>query len=201
MIKEHKEFQDRIKQLVDISINLLKWANDYRDLYERFKPDKAVDKIKYANSPLSSFLRFQSRIIFLDVILNLNTLFCKVQKDSNKKEISFYELLELIPDSDDKKQISNILDSELVIFQKHKLDKIRNKFVGHKDLAITFDPITLFLNFPDPILVGVCEHIINSMNDIIIKYFDSVRNNIFSPLLKGHKVNITLIEEFLKKSN
>ena len=143
MIISHQEFQDRIKQLVDVSITLLKWTSEYKQLYEKYKPSEVLNFNKYATSPIAKLLRFQSCSLFFDSVLNINTLLGKVQKDQVKKEISFFEFLNLQQSSSDKDKILIILDNELLKFQSHKLDKIRNKFIGHKDLSINFDPVTL----------------------------------------------------------
>lgn len=198
MITSNQELQDKIKQLVDVSTALLKWSAVYKRVYEKYKPADALEYNHYANSPFPTLLRFQSSMMFFDVLLNLNSLLCTIQKDPNKKEVSFFELLELLTSSTEKDQILIVLNDASKKFQDNKLDKFRNKFIGHKDLSINYDPVILYLNFPNPTLVKVCDEIIDSLNKICLQFFDCYRNNAFNQLYdNSHLAFIELLENSL----
>jgi hypothetical protein len=197
--KENQELQDRIKQLVDVSIGLLNWSLEYKKIYDKYLPAGSSKEItEYKTSPIPTLLRFQSSMMFFDVVQNVNTLLNPVQNNPDKKEISFFELFELLPSSSENNQVSDIINDLRKKLLDNKLDKIRNKFVGHKDLNINYDPVILYLNFPNPDLVAICREIIEKLNDVCLKHLDCIRNNEFEQLYKdSHKEYLDFIEKSL----
>ena len=189
MITMNQELQDKIKQLVDVSISLLNWSDDYKNIYNNHRS---------SNSSLLTLVKFQSSMMFFDVILNLNTLLSPVQNNPDKKEISFFELLELLPSSSEKNQVSDIINDLRKKLLDNKLDKIRNKFVGHKDLSLNYDPVILNWGFPNPDLVAVCREIIEKLSDVCLRHLYCFRNNTFNLLYgESHQAYLDFLEQSL----
>lgn len=191
--------KNKIKQLVDVSASLLKWSEEYKYLYDKYRPsDNSEYTRNYANEPIPTLLRFQSTLMFFDVVLNINSLLSPIKQDPDKKEASFLELLEFLPQSNEKDQMVDLINNIRKMFLDNKLDKIRNKFVGHKDLNLKYDPMILYLNFPNPDLVDVCKNIVNSLTNICLNYLCCIRNNEFDQFYKkSHQKYLEIIEKSL----
>jgi hypothetical protein len=95
---DKSDLEDKIKQLIDISIALLNWSRKFYNIYVKNKPDDISLIAEYINSPKVKLLALLSNLYFFDSLLNLNSLLFP-----SKKEISFLEYQKLIKDNSIKR--------------------------------------------------------------------------------------------------
>jgi len=173
------ELSDKIKQLLEVSLTLLRYASEFEKLYKKYKPSDKLSYDKYSKSKVPTLLRFFHCSFFFDALLNLNTLLKPLQKNPNKKELSFYELLNELNDSELKEKLLPLVNKLRDELTENNIDKFRNKFVGHKDLSTSIDSNILYLNFIAVKTFNTSYRITESLNEICIKHFDVPQNNSF----------------------
>lgn len=190
---------DRINQLIDVTEELILYLKQCEHLYKKYRPNESAHA-DYAISEIPSMLRFLHSMFFYDVLLNINTLLDKVDKDPNKKEQSIYELSEFLQDEFIKEEILNKSDSLRFKFENYNLHIFRHKLAAHKDWIAAGDTTIMYLHFIKPEIISVCEEITKELKQICIKYFDVITTNSFHQLYnKGFQKMLKLFEDELIK--
>ncbi len=193
---------DKVKQLVNVSNGLLQFSKRFEDLHNQYLPKEHSEVIKYKTHEIVMLLRLQHCLYFFDVLLNLNSLLRYRQDDVNKKEISFFELLDLIPALDQKDEIKKTLNELRRKLKDNKMDVLRHKFDAHKDYTLAFDPEIMYLNFINPDLIIVAEEILNELNNLCIKFLHTNTSNSFQQLYDtGHQKLFSFFEKELREIN
>jgi len=191
---------DRINQLIDVTDELILYLKQCEQLYKKYRPNESSSYTQYATSEIPSMMRFLHCMFFYDVLLNINTLLDKVDKDLNKKEQSIYELSEFLQDEFIKEEILNKADSLRFKFENYSLHIFRHKLDAHKDWIAAGDTTIMYLNFIKPEIISICEEIIKELKQICIKYFDVITTNSFHQLYgKGFQKMVKLFEDELIK--
>lgn len=201
MTKE--KLADRIKQLIDISTGLLNYSIKLKELHDKCVPKgNSIIRNEYKTSEISILIRFLHCTFFYDVVMNLNTLLEKVQKDPDKKEQSFFELANIIDNEEKKKNFEDELKKLRQDFEDKNLHKRRNKFIGHKDINVAGDTIVMYLNFIKDEYIDYCEQLLIQMNELLLQLnLDVYTNNLFENLYRESlKKLIELLENELQRN-
>jgi len=200
MTKE--KLADRIKQLINITQTLLVSSKKLRKLHDKYRPKTGIviEKQKYTTSEIVMVLRFLHCSFYYDALLNLNTVLSPLQKDTNKKEQSIFELIDLEIDQTNKNDLWSKANEFKKQFEENNLHKWRNKFVGHKDIENAGDTEVMYLNFIKSDIIKSSEDLINQIDKFIIKNYDVVYNNTFSQMYcKSFEKMLELFEKELRK--
>ena len=198
MTKE--KLADRIEQLINITQTLLVYSKKLRKLHDEYLPKTVIEKQKYTTSEIVMVLRFLHCSFYYDALLNLNTVLSPLQKDTNKKEQSIFELIDLEIDQTNKNDLWSKANEFKKQFEENNLHKWRNKFVGHKDIENAGDTEVMYLNFIKSDIIKSSEDLINQIDKFIIKNYDVVYNNTFSQMYcKSFEKMLELFEKELRK--
>jgi hypothetical protein len=197
-----KKLSDRVKQLVDVTEQLLKYSKELKVLHDKYCPQETIKNNEYLTSEIPTVLRFLHVLFFFDALLNINTLLDKLDIVEDKKEQSFYELVELITDITKKNEIIAELDTLRNKLQLNNLDKFRHKLVAHKDIESAGDSTIMYMEFVKSEFIDICQDIITELIALLNKHFDVYYNNLFEQLHnKGFFKMIELFERELKNEN
>jgi len=198
MTKE--KLADRIEQLINITQTLLVYSKKLRKLHDEYLPKTVIEKQKYTTSEIVMVLRFLHCSFYYDALLNLNTVLSPLQKDTNKKEQSIFELIDLEIDQTNKNDLWSKANEFKKQFEENNLHKWRNKFVGHKDIENAGDTEVMYLNFIKSDIIKFSEDLINQIDMFINKNYDVVYNNTFSQMYcKSFEKMLELFEKELRK--
>jgi len=206
MTKE--KLADRIEQLINITQTLLVYSKKLRKLHDEYLPKTVIEKQKYTTSEIVMVLRFLHCSFYYDALLNLNTVLSPLQKDTNKKEQSIFELIDLETDQKAKKELLSQANEFRKQLKEKNLDKWRHKLVGHKDIENAGDPEIMYLNFIKSDIIKFSEDLINQIDMFIKNYYekfinknyDVVYNNTFSQMYcKSFEKMLELFEKELRK--
>lgn len=167
-----KKLLDQIQQLLERGLFFAEYSKKYKDLYDKKKSQKK----DYKHSPNRTMICVQNGLYFNEALLNLETLFSREREDEDKEEISFRVLLKGEP-----KESERYLEYEKIReeYFDSPLPILRNKFIAHKDLNLTKDPMGGFLNpwrdkWPDKVI-----YFYSKLNDYLHNYFDVISNDTF----------------------
>lgn len=195
-----KELAEKLKQLTDIIGELLFLCKKLKEINKKYLPKNPIFKNKYNNSEIPKFLTFLNVIIFDVVILDLTTILAKTKKDPSKKELSIFELIEMISDANKKEKIKEVAEKLRLQIEAINFDKWRNKITAHKDLIVLGDVDIHYLNFVNDETLNFCNDIISKLYEIINNNYNISFNNIFNELYrKSFNKMIELFENDLKK--
>jgi hypothetical protein len=193
---------DRIKQLINVTQELLLYAIKLRELHYKYIPNVPLKSNHYKTSEIPTMIRFLHCSFFYDALLNLNTLLNPLQDDYNKKEQSIFELVDLESDHTVKDELLKKTSVFLKKLKDKNLHKWRHKFVGHKDIENAGDTEIMYLNFIKEDIVQYSNTLINDINSFIIKEYDVQYNNTFASLYsKSFNRMVCLFEKELMKQN
>ncbi len=178
----------KIKQLVNVTKELLNYSQRIKELHNKYLPQNPDEAVEYKLHEIPTLLRLQHCLYFYDVLLNLNSLLATKKNKIDKKEISFFELLELTTPSKQKDDVENILIGLREKITDNKMKFFRDKLSGHKDYSLNIDFEMIYQNFINQELLSVAEQILYELDKLCIDYFDTYYNNTFEELYdKGHQ--------------
>lgn len=193
---------DRIKQLINVTQELLLYAIKLRELHDKYISTSHIKSNQYKTSEIAMMIRFLHCSFYYDALLNLNTLLKPVQNDYNKKEQSIFELIDLETDHSVKDELLKKSNFFKKILEDKNLHKWRHKFVGHKDIENAGDTEVMYLNFIKEDILQYSIALINDINSFIIKEYDVQYNNSFASLYsKSFNRMVYLFEKELMKQN
>ena len=193
---------DRIKQLINVTQELLLYAIKLRALHDKYISTSHININQYKTSEIAMMIRFLHCSFYYDALLNLNTLLKPVQNDYNKKEQSIFELIDLETDHSVKDELLKKLNVFKKKLEDKNLHKWRHKFVGHKDIENAGDTEVMYLNFIKEDILQYSIALINDINSFIIKEYDVQYNNSFASLYsKSFNRMFYLFEKELMKQN
>lgn len=191
---------DRIKQLVNLTQELLLYAKKLSEMHDKYLPTSPAKSNKYKTSEIPMIIRFLHCSFYYDALLNINTLLKPVQKDFNKKEQSIFELIALEEDPTIKFELLKEANEFVKKLEEKNLNKWRHKLAAHKDIENAGDTEIMYLNFIKKDIVQYSIALITAINLFIINKYDVHYNNTFASLYsKGFDKMIELFENDLKK--
>lgn len=193
---------DRIKQLIDVSQTLIENSEKLKQLQETYLQPipNVIERHKFKVSEIPMMLRFLHCTFFYDALLNLTTLLKPVKENPDRKEISFFELIELEDDLNKKNTLLadvNSLNDKLV---QSKLVLFRHKLVAHKDISNSGDPDIMYLNFIRKEFIDLTKNLLGNLDNLIQQNYDVPCTNSFKQLYqKSFNKLISMFEKELKK--
>ena len=191
---------DRIKQVINLTQELLLYANKLRELHDKYLPTSHAKSSQYKTSEIPIMLRFLHCSFYYDALLNLNTLVKPVQNDYNKKEQSIFELVDLETDHTVKAELSKKVNEFVKKLEEKNLHRWRHKLAGHKDIENAGDTEIMYLNFIKVDTLQYSIALINDINSFIVSKYDVQYNNTFASLYsKSFNRMVNLFEKELKK--
>jgi hypothetical protein len=193
---------DRIKQLVNLTQELLLYSIKLREMHDKYLPTSPAKSNKYKTSEIPTIIRFLHCSFYYDALLNINTLLNPVQSDFNKKEQSIFELIDLEEDRIIKVELLKEANEFVKKLADKNLNKWRHKLAGHKDIENAGDTEIMYLNFIKKDIIQHSIALIDDINLFIINKYDVHYNNTFASLYsKSFDKMIELFEKDLKKQN
>jgi hypothetical protein len=193
---------DRIKQLINVTKELLLKAQGLQSSHDRYLPASLKESSFYKNSEIALLARFLHTTFYYDALLNLNTILNRIQKKQDKKEQSIFELIEYETDQGRKNKLSTKATELIIKLEAKNLHKWRNKLVGHKDIGVAGDTEIMYLNFIKEEYLDYTISLINDLDSFMIQYYDVAANNTFAEMYsKSFEKMSELFEKELRKTS
>ncbi len=170
---------DKIKQLIDVSLILIEYCKKLKQLDSKYVELKqsVIERQEFKASEIPTILRFLHCTFFFDALSNLNTSLEPFQKEPCKKEISFFELIEVENDKMRKETIVRDIKYLREQLKNRKLTHLRNKYVAPIDLFVFGHPDVMYLNFIKDEYIESTKLILKKLNNLIQTYYYVPDNN------------------------
>lgn len=193
--------EDKIFELYGSAYMFFDWSIKYKNLYEELKPKNTFEKQSFITNDLSKYLILNSNLYLFYSINLIATLLSHKKDDTNKKELSLFEHVELL-DNEIKIKANSDLMKLHELYKESGLEIIRNKIIAHKDIKTSGDPFTHFFNFINSVFYEKTNEILSKIKDYLKNYsLDGTSNNYTKEYYdKSHDIILDMIKNNFAKS-